>query len=86
MTKYEPMPMQPKVIEAIKSAYNITSDEEAGQPHLVREFFHAVSANIEVAKVEKQDIDIEMNNVKVNISILRPVDSKDKVLPTIVYL
>lgn len=86
MVKYDPMPMQPKVIEAIKSAYDITDDEEAAQPRLVREFFHALSANIEVAKVDKQDIDIEMNNIKVNISILRPADSKDKVLPTILFL
>lgn len=86
MVKYDPMPMQPKVIEAIKSTYDITDDEEAAQPRLVREFFHAVSANIEVAKVDKQDIDIEMNNIKVNISILRPVNSKDKVLPIILFL
>jgi hypothetical protein len=86
-TKYEPFPIASKVINIIKGIYNIATDEEAGQPAVLRKFFdEVVGPTIEVPEVEKEDRDIEMNGIKVNISILRPVGYKDKVLPTILFL
>ncbi|KAI8644978.1 alpha/beta hydrolase fold-domain-containing protein [Parasitella parasitica] len=41
---------------------------------------------IEAAPVEKEDREIVYNNIQVNISILRPLGSRDKVLPVIMFL
>ncbi|GAA5815939.1 hypothetical protein MFLAVUS_009458 [Mucor flavus] len=83
---YKPVPTAPRFLEAIKDIYGLTTDEEAGQPKYVREFTDQASAMVESSAVEKQDLEIVFNNIKVNISILRPVGSKDKVLPVIMYL
>ncbi|GAN02440.1 esterase [Mucor ambiguus] len=86
MPEYKPFPLAPKAAEIIKSVYNIESDEEACQPRIVRDFFDKATEQIETSPVEKEDREITHNNIKVNISILRPVGSKDKVLPVIMFL
>lgn len=85
-TKYEPFPLVDKVVDIIKGMYDIPNTEDACQPNIVRDFFDKVAAMVEVAEVEKEDREIEFNKIKVNISILRPVGSKDKVLPVVMYL
>jgi acetyl esterase len=84
--KYEPFPLNEKVVDIIKGMYEIPTTEDACQPHIVRDFFDKAAAMIKTAEVEKEDREIEFNHIKVNISILRPHGSKDKVLPVVIYL
>jgi HSP20 family molecular chaperone IbpA len=85
--EYEPFPLSAEMLKTFKMIGNIPTDEEATRPSVVRKFFDDIAAStMPVPEVEKQDLDIEMNNIKVNISILRPVGTKDKVLPTILFL
>lgn len=86
MTNYKPFPLAPKIVDIIKDIYDLKSEKEACQPAIVRDFFDKASAVVEAAPVEKQDLEIEFDHVKVHISILRPLGSKDKVLPVIMYL
>ncbi|CEP14669.1 hypothetical protein [Parasitella parasitica] len=86
MPEYKPFPLAPKITAVIKSVYNIESDQEACQPRIVRDFFDKAAEQIEAAPVEKEDREIVCNNIKVNISILRPLGSKDKVLPVVMFL
>lgn len=86
MPEYKPFPLVPKITSIIKSIYDIESDEEACQPRIVRDFFDKAAEQIETAPVDKEDREITCNNIKVNISILRPPKSKDKVLPVIMFL
>lgn len=87
MVTYKPVPTAPRILEMIKEVYGLDSVEEAGQPKYIREFSdQALAAMIETAAVEKQDLEIEFNSIKVNISILRPPGSKDKILPVIMFL
>lgn len=87
MPEYEPFELDPKMIETIKATYNIPTNEEAAQPKIVRKFFdEVVCGAIKLREVEKEDIDIHVNNVSVSISVLRPVGYKDKVLPTVLFL
>lgn len=86
MQKFKPFPLHPKMTALIKSQYNIQDNDEANQPYNVRKFFKEAAAIIEAPKVEKEDREIVYNNIKVSISILRPIGSKDKVLPVILFL
>jgi hypothetical protein len=86
MTKYKPFPLTPKIISLLKSVSGIQDDDEACQPAVVREFFDEAAAQFDAAEVEREDREIIYNHIKVNISILRPPGSKDKVLPVIMFL
>jgi acetyl esterase len=86
MTKYKPFPLSPKIIPLLKSISGIEDDDEACQPAVVRKFFDQAAAQFDAAEVERQDREILYNHIKVNISILRPSGSKNKVLPVIMFL
>lgn len=83
---YKPFPLVPHMLQLLKETYELKTDEEAGQPAIFRDFVDKSSAMIEVAAVEKQDLEIEWNQIKLSISVLRPVGSKQKVLPIILFL
>jgi hypothetical protein len=86
MVKPRPFPIPLELLSAIKSKYNIESDDEANQIDTIRRFLDDMAGQTEVPKVNRQDFIIVRNNINVNISILRPPESKDKVLPVILFL
>ncbi|RCI06155.1 hypothetical protein CU098_013613 [Rhizopus stolonifer] len=89
MTK--PFPFPPNLAAIVKSTLNLKTEEEACLPHNARAFFDEMSgmtferpdkdAKKQYKDVEKQDMVINSNGYKVKISILRPMGSKDQILP-----
>jgi hypothetical protein len=86
MTGGRPFPTNPAFIAAIKSTFNIDSDQEASQVETIRRFSDEMASQVKVPKVDRQDLTIEQGDIKVNISILRPVGSKDEILPVLLYM
>jgi hypothetical protein len=81
----KPIPLSPYRLEIIKKSYGLSTDEEACQPSVLRELYEKTSTG-QSDEVVKEDRMIEMNNIKVKISIIRPVGSEDKELPVILFL
>ncbi|GAA5806071.1 hypothetical protein HPULCUR_011599 [Helicostylum pulchrum] len=86
MTLFPLFPLQPALIEAVKSTYGLETNEEACQPAIAREFLNKMFEVKNAPEVKKQDLVIEHDGIKVSISILRPLGFQDKVLPVIMFL
>lgn len=83
---YKPYPLTPDIVSVLKDTYQLATDEEVSQPAIFRDFVDKSCASIDASPVDKQDLEIEFNHIKVNISILRPVGSEQKIIPVILYL
>ncbi|KAI8376647.1 hypothetical protein EDC96DRAFT_281277 [Choanephora cucurbitarum] len=79
-------PTPPGAIPNIKRALNLQTDEEAYDLQNIRKYYDLSIINLPAPEVNKQDKEITSNGYTVKISILRPVDSEDTVLPVILYL
>ncbi|KAG2230142.1 alpha/beta hydrolase fold-domain-containing protein [Thamnidium elegans] len=86
MTLYPLFPLQPALIEAVKSTYGLETNEEACQPAISRRFLNKMFEVKNAPEVEKQDLVIQHDGLKVSVSILRPLGSQDKVLPVLMFL
>ncbi|KAI8049797.1 alpha/beta hydrolase fold-domain-containing protein [Gilbertella persicaria] len=82
----KPLLLSPQTIPLAKSILKVETDEEACEPHNVRIFFDHMSAMTIAPEVEKQDMEINANGYKIHISVLRPIGSKDTVLPVILFI
>jgi acetyl esterase len=86
MTGSKPFPINPGFLAAIKSTLSIESDEDASQVTTIRKFLDEMACQVKVPKVDREDRIIEYGDIKVKISILRPVGSKDEVLPVVLFM
>lgn len=84
MSKYPPIPLNLPTIELIKQILDVSA-EEACTHESVRRFMSATAMPIDDT-VQKEDRTIEIDNIKVDISIVRPLEYKNKVLPVILLL
>jgi hypothetical protein len=85
MPEFKPFPVADKIADLLVDLTNLPR-EEACQPCNVRHFFNDAASQIEKAPVEREDRKIQFDNIEVEISILRPIGSKGKKLPVILFL
>ncbi len=82
----KPFPLEPKYATKIKSIFDLATDSEATNPIILRSIADTLLTPTETTEVERDDRKIEFNGVKVNITVLRPLGSKDKELPVVLYM
>ncbi|KAG1367246.1 hypothetical protein G6F61_013076 [Rhizopus arrhizus] len=85
MTKNEPVPLPPLVIDTLAKAFGI-SPEEAAKPENMKLLRERMESMKEPGNVEKEDRTIEFDHVKADITIVKPLGHENKTLPVILYL